>query len=134
MTITRTHLHLPALALLPILALTCAAAPESDDEGLVDESAALALTTEDEGIEDGTNDALAGMSEDEASDAADEQIDSTLGSGPTEGALSCDFSAMRGAVVARFDANGSSTLDETERAALRNGLRIAAPGAWRATA
>ncbi|MCK6544620.1 calcium-binding protein [Myxococcota bacterium] len=121
MKITRTHLHLPALALLPILALACGGT-ETDEEGLVDESAALALTTEDDGMDDGTSDALAGMGDDEAADAADERIDSTLGSGPTESALVCDFSAMRDAVIARFDANGDGVLDQTERAALRDEL------------
>jgi Ca2+-binding EF-hand superfamily protein len=105
----------PVMFVLPAALLACGG---DDVEELVDESAALALSSDDPDADTNTEDAL-GANDMDTNEAAEDQADAAIDGEPQEAIFSCDFIALRQQIKARFDVNNDGKLDREERAELQ---------------
>jgi Ca2+-binding EF-hand superfamily protein len=109
------------LSLFLVFPAALAACGGQEADELIDESAAVALSSDDPDADANTEETLAANDMD-FDEAAADRTDAMTRAEPQEAIFSCDFSALREQIKARFDVNGDGTLDRQERAELRDHL------------
>jgi Ca2+-binding EF-hand superfamily protein len=106
------------LFLVPAALFACGGT-EADD--LIDESAALSLTSEDPDSDGATEDVV-GAVELDMDEAASDAEDANVGAEPRAHIDFCDFGALRAEVIERFDDDGDGTLSRAEKRELAEEL------------
>src|SRR5262245_1130486 len=103
----------PLMLALPAALFACGGQESADD--LVDESAALALSSDDPDADANTEQTL-GANDMDMDEAAADQVEAATIAEPQEGILSCSFATLKEQIFARFDLDHDGRLNADERA------------------